>query len=134
MKIPRATYVEKCAERWHGWALADARRNFADFEEIKDTLIDAMRSYRRDPFQRDIADKCLNPDGTLTAFLWRLQESITPDRSCLHPLLDFEESCQKVFLRRGLIAYCTLILREMETIAATPDPSLFHFSQPESQP
>lgn len=124
MKISRAEYVELCKSRWHGTALADALANFADFEEINEQLVDALRSFKRDPWQKDIADRCLNPDGTLSAFLWKLQTSITPDRSCLYPLLDFEEHFQQVFLRRGLLFYCQLILREIETIPVESEPVL----------
>lgn len=115
--MDRAHYVAECEKRWFGPALADARRNWRDFHELKPTLVAALREYRRDPMQEDISGKCLNPDGTLTAFLWRLQESLEPNRSCLHPLLDFEERHQKIFLRRGLIIYCTMLLRELEARA-----------------
>lgn len=114
-------YTAECEKRWGGAALADARRNFRDFEEIQHLLVEPLRSYRRDPFQEDIAGKHHNPDGTLTAFLWKLQSAITPDRSCLYPLLDFEEYFQKVFLRRGLIIYCVMLLRAIER-EGSPEP------------
>jgi hypothetical protein len=78
-----------------------------------------MSRYHRDPVQEDQSGKCHNPDGTLTAFLWQLQLAIQPDRSCLSPLLDFCEHYQRVFLGRGLIIYCSMILRELEK--PTPD-------------
>lgn len=134
MKIDRAEYLALCQSRWHGVHLGDARGNFADFEEIHDQLVEALRAFKRDPWQKDIADRCLNPDGTLTAFLWKLQSAITPDRASLWPLLDFEEHFQQVFLRRGLIFYCQLALREIETVELETEPSLFHLSQPESHP
>lgn len=125
MRIDRAEYLVLCKTRWHGVHLGDARANFADFEEIHDQLVEALRSYKRDPWQKDIAERCLNPDGTLTAFLWKLQSSITPDRACLWPLLDFEEHFQQVFLRRGLLFYCQLVLRNLETIEVETEPTLF---------
>lgn len=115
--LDRAHYVAECEKRWHGAALQNARRNWRDFQELRPELLEALRSYRRDPMQTDIGGKCHNPDGTLTAFLWKLQEALQPSRSCLHPLLDFEEHFQKIFLRRGLIIYCSMILRELEAHA-----------------
>jgi hypothetical protein len=110
----RESYMIECEKRWHGPALRDARHNWAHFEELRPQLTAALRDFRRDPFFEDIGGRCHNPDGTLTAFLWHLQSALEPNRSCLWPLLDFEEHYQKVFLRRGLIIYCTQILRAME--------------------
>lgn len=114
----RALYVAECAQRWHGPALADARRNWRDFEELKPALAAWLRSYHLDPFQEHISGVKLNPEGTLTAFLWTLQERLQPNRSCLHPFLDFEERHQKIFLRRGLLIYCAQILRQLAGGAA----------------
>jgi hypothetical protein len=121
MKIDRAEYLALCKARWSGPALGDARHNFNDFNEINEHLVEAMRAFHRDPMQEDISGKCLNPDGTLTEFLWKLQTGINPDKSSLRPLLDFEEHFQKVFLRRGLVIYCTLILRNLETVQIYSD-------------
>lgn len=122
--IDRAEYLVLCRARWDGWCLADARRNFADFVEIHDQLVEAMKSFHHDPLQRDINDKCLNPGGTLTAFLWKLQSAIEENKSSLYPLMDFNESSQTVFLRRGLIAYCTLVLRNLETLEVASDETM----------
>ena len=113
-KFDRAAYLTECEKRWYGPALRDARANWSDFQELKPTLTEALRKYRHDPCLEDLSGKLHNPDGTLGSFLWRLQESLEPNRSCLLPLLDFEEHYQRVFLRRGLIIYCTMLLREME--------------------
>lgn len=121
----RAKYAEECEKRWAGWALRDAKANWSKFREIHPTLLEAMRQFRRDPFMTDMNDKCHNEDGTLTAFLWKLQVALEPDRSCLHPLLDFEETFQKVFLKRGLIIYCSLILRQLEAASEKAGDELF---------
>lgn len=65
----------------------------------------------------DVSGKCHNPDGTLTALLWKMQEAWQPDKSCLYPLLDFCEHYQRVFLRRGLVIYCSMLLRLIEANA-----------------
>jgi hypothetical protein len=113
-QVDRAEYRRLIAARWTGDALRDAARNHKAFAEIHDQLTDAMRAFARDPWKKDIHDRCLNPDGTLTAYLWKLQEAIQPDKSCLYPLLDFCEHWQKCHLRRGVLQYCQLILREIE--------------------
>lgn len=126
MNLERVFYIDECNKRWIGPALSDARRNWHMFQEIQLQLIEALTEYRRDPFHEDIAERCQNPEGTLTAFLWKLQTAITPDRSCLYPLLDFEEHFQKVFLKRGLIIFCAMILHDMEAnTAAGSDMPLF---------
>lgn len=121
MNTDEKQYRAECALRWRGPALRDAYDNWLDFEELKPTLLEAMRGYVRNPFMKDLAGECHLPDGTLTAHLWKLQQSLEPDRSCLLPLLDFEERYQRVFLRRGLLLYCSLLLKEINAPAATPD-------------
>ncbi len=106
-------YNLKCAERWGGFALRDAKNNWSDFEEIKPVLTEAMESFRSNPMQRGVDGKYGNPDGTLTKFLWSLQSTLEPDRGCLKPLLDFEEKFQTCFLRRGLLIYCQMLLNDM---------------------
>jgi len=83
-----------------------------------------MRQFRRDPFQTDLNGKCHNPTGHLTEFLWKLAEAVNEDKSRLYPFLDFEEHHQKVFLRRGLVIYCKLILSEIENRHIIQDPCL----------
>ncbi len=110
----REIYVLHCQQRWGGPALADARRNWTHFQSIHAELSEAMRAFLRDPFQEDLFDRKHNADGTLTAFLWNLQTVLAPSDSSLFPLLDFEEHFQRVFLRRGLIIYCSMLLRQLE--------------------
>lgn len=116
----RAAYIEECRRRWYGPAFKDACRNWHHFRSIHLALEEAMRTFRRDPFLEDLHGKQHNPDGTLTAFLWKLQESLQPDPSCLGPLLDFEEGYQKVFLRRGLIPYCHQVLGSLVSKVEAP--------------
>ncbi len=110
----REVYALHCNQRWGGPALADAKRNWTHFQSIHAQLVEAMRAYRRDPFQEDVVGRKHNADGTLTAFLWNLQTALAPAESSLFPLLDFEEHFQRVFLRRGLLIYCSMLLREIE--------------------
>jgi hypothetical protein len=118
MNLDRSKYIELCRQRWSGIYYSDANRNWHDFEEINEDLVDGMREFRRNPTQEDIFGRHHNETGSLNGFLWNLQVALEPDRSCLRPLLDFNDDSQTVFLRRGLIAYCTLILRELEAEAA----------------
>jgi hypothetical protein len=53
-------------------------------------------------------------EATLTSMVWVMQTAIEPDQSHLHPCLDFEEHFQKIFIRRGLMIYLTLLLKEIE--------------------
>lgn len=112
--VDRAVYRERCDARWGGMALRNARGNWHTWAEIHDNLESAMRTFARNPQMEDLTGKAHNPAGTLTDFLWKLQSAIEPNQSCLYPLLDFEEHFQRVFLRRGLIVYCTLILEALE--------------------
>ncbi|MEZ5386460.1 MAG: hypothetical protein R3F13_13190 [Prosthecobacter sp.] len=117
--VDRQDYAEKCSQRWHGEPLRDAMRNFRHFEEWRPKLMDALRSFRANPFQKQPDDTCRNSYGSLTGFLWCLQEDIQPDRSRLDPLLDFCDHHQKVHLRRGLVIYCTALLRIIEAAEPT---------------
>ena len=94
-------------------------RNFADFEPLKPTLLEALHDLRRDPFLKDLAGKFHNSEGTISGMLWNLQTNLNPDRSSLWPLLDFEEHHQKVFLRRGLVVYCGILLDELKRESET---------------
>lgn len=114
MILNRDIYREECRKRWVGRFLHNALYNWNDFQEMHQAILEAMQAFRRDPFQMDITDKFHNPDGTLTTYLRKMQDTLQPDQSRLYPFLDFEEHFQKVFLRRGLIIYCTMILRELE--------------------
>lgn len=109
--VDRKEYVNRCRQRWHGFALRDALSNYATYKKHHDYLIEAMREYLKNPGQHDGAEKWYNPSGNLTSFLWNCQKAINP--SGLYPFLDFEEHFQKVFLRRGLLIYCELILNQL---------------------
>lgn len=124
----RETYRTECEKRWDGPALRDARGNWEHWQEHHEALEEAMRKFKRDPMQEDMAGKFHNPTGRLTDFLWILQTAWK--ESGLAPLLDFCEHYQRVHLRRGLLIYCTMILREIERpqpeesaglIAGTPE-------------
>lgn len=117
--MDREAYINECKNRWHGAALQDARRNWNRWEELRSQLLDSMRDFKRNPTLFD-GRKHHNPDGTLTAYLWKLQDAYQADKSRLDPFIDFEEHFQKVFLRRGLVIYCTGLLREIETPEPTP--------------
>ncbi len=103
--LDREAYAEQCRRRWSGDALRDALGNWKNWQELRPTLNAGMRLYREQ-------------DKSLTDFLWHFQAEITPDRSNLWPLIDFCEHYQKVHLRRGLIIYCSQILRVLESVDA----------------
>ena len=105
----RAHYNEQCELRWSGGPLRDAKRNWHHWLELHDDLENQLRRYKRDPQVHGY-----NPDGTLTSFLWKLQDAWQPDKSCLFPLLDFCDHYQRIFLRRGLLIYCTMVLKALE--------------------
>jgi len=126
MNINRETYVTACAARWYDAPLVDALRNWDGFEAIKDDLVENLRAFRRDPYMSTPGGMVCNPEGTLTAFLWKLQEGFAEgDRSKLHPLLYFDEHNQKVSLRRGLRVYCVLILEQLNAEAAVKPDEIF---------
>lgn len=131
----RAEYNAACKERWRGPALVDAKENWDDWQELHDDLKEKMREFHRNPFLKDVSGKCHNSNGNLSAFLWKLQEAWEPDRSRLSPFLDFEENFQRCFLRRGLIIYCTGLLRELESEKPNDEhPDLFNSHKPLCQP
>ena len=108
-----ANYKASCRERYHSWTLRDARENWEIFEEQRETFRSWCDHYRRDP-QMMVGAKAHNPQGTLASMVWVMQVAIEPDRSRLCPCLDFEENFQTVFIRRGLMIYLTLLLKELE--------------------
>ena len=112
--LDRAHYNDQCALRWSGEPLRDARRNWHHYQGMQGDLVTALLAYKRNPMLHDGGEFYGNPDGTLTSFLWKLQDAWQPDKSCLAPLLDFCDHYQKIFLRRGLLIYCTTILRHLE--------------------
>lgn len=114
IKMTYKEYKKECEERWYGVALHDALTHWKEWEGMRDYLTDAMKQFRRNPFQTDGNGKYYNPDGTLSKFLWNCQEAIDPTHTKLNPFLDFEEHYQKIFLRRGLIIYCKALLEEIE--------------------
>lgn len=120
MTISRDRYLELCRRRWSGPALADAQRNWRAWDDLRDTLEPALRRFNRDSFFEDCEGTCHNASGTLSGFLWMLQESLQESASHLHPFLDFEEHHQKVFLRRGLRIYCGLMLDAINAPIPTP--------------
>lgn len=99
--LDREAYREQCRQRWSGDALRDALGNWSHWQELRPTLNAGMRVYRLQ-------------DKSLTDFLWEFQFEITPDRSNLFPLLDFCDHYQRCHLGRGLIFYCSQILRLLE--------------------
>jgi hypothetical protein len=134
MILDRVRYNAECDQRWSGPAGQDARRNWAHFEEMRDDLTRVLRAFRVNPFLKDVAGKAHNPEGTLRDFLWKLQAAWQPDKGCLDPLLDFEEHFQAVFLRRGLVIYCEMILAQLTAAgqAEVADQFLFPFQADES--
>lgn len=108
--LSRAKYAEECEKLWAGFALRDAQKNWPHFQQYRLVLTEALKQFDKDPFLKDLTGKFHNPDGTLTAMLWSLQATLQPDKSRLDPFLDFEETFQTVFLRRGLKIYCKMLL------------------------
>lgn len=103
--LDREAYVKECEQRWHGPALADAKRNWSKWQELRPVLAQNLLAYHRGD------EGC---DQSLTGFLWNLQGVLQPDKSRLDPFIDFEDRYQKCFLRRGLVIYCAMILRLIE--------------------
>jgi hypothetical protein len=112
--IDKKKYMEECRQRWYGHALQDALSNWKTWQEMDEYLMEAMKQFQRNPFQKDIAGTYHNHNGTLSGFLYHCQEAIQPDKYRIDPFLDFEEHYQKVFMRRGLLIYCGAILDELE--------------------
>lgn len=105
-------YKAKVQERYHSWTLQDAMRNWHDFEEHRETFAAWAKHYARDPWL-EINGKPHNPEGTIGSMIWVMQQAIEPDRSRLHPCLDFDEDLQKCFIRRGLYIYMELLINEV---------------------
>lgn len=106
----RKVYVERCGWRWDGPAFVDAKGNWKTWREIHPDLERALRTFERNPSMKDASGKHHNPDGTLTAFLWKLQEAWEPNRGKIYPLLGFCEHYQRLHLGRGLLIYCGMVL------------------------
>lgn len=109
----RAEYRAECRKRWDGPALMDAVGNWTHWQSIRQDLREAMRQFRKNPFMTDL-NGVHHADGTLTDYLWKLQAAMQPDKCRLDPLLDFCDHYQKCHLRRGLLIYCTMLLRTFE--------------------
>lgn len=102
LPITRERYVEACSRRWHGTHLKDALGNWRTWRKWHEALEKALPRY------------VAGESGTLTEFIWKLQAEVEADRASLYPFLDFEEHFQRVFVRRGLLIYCGMILRQLE--------------------
>ncbi len=107
--MTRADYNLEVDQR-HGhqakWVLRDARRNWHVFEEVREDLLEWVKLYHRDSWL-NVGEKCHSADGTLTGLGWLAGRN-------LHQLIDFEENLQTCFLRRGLVSYLKLLLRDVE--------------------
>ncbi len=99
--LDREEYLNRCRARWSGEALRDAKANWSKWQELRPVLNAAMLRFREQ-------------SESLNGFLWSLQTELQPDKARLDPLLDFCDHYQNVFLRRGLVIYCLLILRAIE--------------------
>ena len=124
MTAAKRQYLEACAMRWSWPELSNAFSNWHAFEAMRDDLLDAMRKFRANPQMEDLSGKAHNPSGRLTDLLWTMQKAWQPDPACLRPFLDFCDHYQKVFLRRGLVIYCSMLLRELEPVPAPGEPLL----------
>lgn len=122
--VDREAYRDKCRQRWCDEPLRDALANFRHFEAWRPKLLEALLKYHADPMQKQPDGTFLNGSGHLTDFLWTLQTQFQPDPSRLDPLLDFCNHYQKVFLRRGLIIYCTALLRIIEAVKEGTAPAV----------
>ena len=67
--IDKKEYRRRCEQRWYGIALSDALANWRTWQSMNDYLVDAMKQFLRNPFQKDMNNEYHNPDGTLTNFL-----------------------------------------------------------------
>lgn len=116
--------------RWDGEAFLDAVKNWIVFEDHHEDIVGILAPYLRDCWVSGVGGEMHNPEGTLTAWLWKC--------SAAHSFIwDFCEHYQRAHLRRGLIAYCKQVIREIE---AKPDPAAGHpevsldFETPAYQP
>lgn len=106
----RKAYVEECAGRWSGECLRNARSNWQLFEKHHAEIVAILTPYLRDPGLRDLSGKYHNPDYTLTSWLWTCSNAQEK-----WWIFDFCEHYQKCHLRRGLIAYCKQVIRELQS-------------------
>ena len=114
MNCTLSNYKAECEKRYtSGFTFRDAVSNFSGFDERKEDFTAWARHYRKDPLLQT-GKKYGNPDGTLSNLCWVMQAILEPDKSRLSPCLDFEEHYQKVFLKRGLVIYMTLLLKDLE--------------------
>ena len=112
----RKTYSDECGTRWGGDALRNARGNWTLLEERHDDIVAVLQPYLRDSGVRDIAGNYLNPDHTLTSWLWKCSEAKEN-----WWIWDFCDHYQKCHLRRGLIIYCKMVIAELKVAAdSTP--------------
>ena len=109
----RETYRQACRMRWDGEALRDAVGNWKHWKSINQELREAMRQFKRNPCMTDL-NGMDHANGTLTDYLWKLQSAMQPDPCRLDPLIDFCEHYQKCHLRRGMLIYCTMLLKSFE--------------------
>ena len=116
----RQIYRAECRKRWDGPALMDAVGNWTHWESIRQELCEAMRQFRKNPHMTDLNGK-MHADGTLTDYLWKLQSAMQPDKGRLDPLLDFCSHYQKCHLRRGLLVYCSILLKTFEENSVRSD-------------
>lgn len=111
--MDKKAYIDECRGRWHSQQLRDCSANWGLFKRHHAELVEMLRPYLRDMFVRDTRGRCLNPNGTLTAWLW--------ENTATHPwLFDFCEHYQQCHLRRGLLAYCKQVIAELEATQADP--------------
>jgi len=114
LRRDRQAYIEECSLRWHGECLRDARRNWAIFEKHHEAVVAVLTPYLRDNWVEDIHGKIQNPDGTLTAWLWKCS-----DQKDNWWIWDFCEHYQTCHLRRGLIAYAKQVISELANTAVS---------------
>lgn len=110
------TYRDECAKLWDREALRNALANWILFQRHHANLVAILRPYLADSMVPDLAGTYQNPEGTLTAWLWKC--SAAPENSWIW---DFCEHYQKCHLSRGLIIYCKMLIAELK--ATEPDPS-----------
>lgn len=102
LPITKERYVDACRKRWSGIHLNDAVGNWRTWRKWHEALEKALPRY--------VGGEA----PTLTEFIWKLHGKVQPDKASLYPFLDFEEHFQTVFVRRGLLIYCGMILRQQE--------------------
>ena len=108
-------YKDKCAFRWEGHCLQDARSNWALFAKHHADLVEILRPYLADCYCPDLTGASQNPEGTLSAWLWKCSDDMAKSW-----IWDFCAHYQKCHLRRGLLIYCEQLINELK---ATPEPA-----------